>query len=92
MAGSGTPASLRGAAAAEEGRPSEGGVTVVTHSSTRASHGHGSTDPGDVRHHDEAEAAGAAPEQRPVDRPKVGWRYGSALAAARALNARPARA
>jgi hypothetical protein len=67
-------------------------VTVVTHSSTRAGLSHQTAESRDASTRDDVEQTDRGPEQRPVARSTVGWRYGSALAAARALNARPARA
>jgi hypothetical protein len=64
----------------------------VIQSSTTAAHRLGTTEPEDVHSRGDADRADASAEQRAVARSSVGWRYGSALAAARALNARPARA
>jgi hypothetical protein len=60
----------------------------VTHSLTSTRTSSGSTDPGAVRVVEHAEQTDQVGDERPVDRSTVGWRYGSALAAARALNAR----
>jgi hypothetical protein len=50
-----------------------------------------SAEPDDARDLEQADLAEQVGAQRSVTRSAVGWRYGSALAAARALNARPAR-
>lgn len=91
MALRGDAGNLRGSVTAEEGR-GRGGATAVIHSSTTAAHHLGATDPEDARSHSDADRTDASAEQRAVARSPVGWRYGSALAAARALNARRARA
>lgn len=62
----------------------------MTHSltSTRRSRGRADLQAVSIVH--DAEQVDQVSEERPVARSTVGWRYGSALAAARALNARPA--
>lgn len=64
----------------------------MTQSSTTAAHRLAAMKPGDERNQDDAEPTHPTAEQHTAARASAGWRYGSALAAARALNARPARA
>lgn len=61
-------------------------------SSTTAAHRLGTTESEDAHSRGDADRTDASAEQRAFARSSVGWRYGSALAAARALNARRARA
>jgi hypothetical protein len=62
----------------------------VTHNLSTIRTSRGTADPRAVRVVDDAEHVDQVGDERPVARSTVGWRYGSALAAARALNARPA--
>lgn len=65
----------------------------MSQSSTRASRKHQTSEPLDARYADDPEQRRVAePADRSAVPTSVGWRYGSALAAARALNARPVRA
>ncbi|HEX2894642.1 MAG TPA: hypothetical protein VHO29_11645 [Marmoricola sp.] len=65
----------------------------MSQTSTRASRKHQTSEPMDVRNADDPKQPRLAePADRSATPTTVGWRYGSALAAARALNARPVRA
>lgn len=65
----------------------------MSQSSTRASRKHQTSEPLDARYADDPKQPGLAePADRAAIPTTVGWRYGSALAAARALNARPVQA
>lgn len=65
----------------------------MRHTSTRASRIRETGEPVDVPHTDDRKQRPVSPSaDRPVDRSALGWRYGSALAAARALNSRPVQA
>jgi hypothetical protein len=76
---------------AEEGTGEE--PRVVRQTSARASRIHKTGKPVDGPHTDDQEQQPVSPSaDRTADRSAVGWRYGSALAAARALNARPVQA
>ena len=66
---------------------------TVSHSITRARRSHESTEALEARApEDREERPRTQPAGSPAGGSQVGWRYGSALAAARALNAQPARA